>query len=211
MKTSENIAEATNLKGRSIDSINFLLDYWWLWLLLVVGAVLWLKFQRQQRVLAELDERADAAFGDVDAMLAERAALLQNLVTTVRSFAKMERDVINDVLLGRVDTIEALDGSLLSANTQIAGALQNLFSLSESYPTLASDGHFRGLRADLIRIEEKLTASRKFYNLSVEEMNAVRRTFPASVFAQRMGVKDREKFTLGERRAEFAEPIAINL
>jgi LemA protein len=211
MQTSPTIAEATDLKGRAINAINFALDYWWLWIVLAI--VLWAgwKLFRQHQLLAELDERADAAFGDVDAMLMERKALLHNLSATVRSFANMEKGVINEVLLKRVDAIEALDGSLLSANTQIAGALQNLFSLNEQYPDLASDEHYQGLRADLIRTEEKLTAARKFYNLSVEEMNSVRRTFPARLFATKMGVNDREKFSLGERRAEFAEPVQLEI
>jgi LemA protein len=211
MQQSPTIAEATDLKGRTINAINFALDYWWLWVVLAIALWIVWKFYRQHKLLAELDERADAAFGDVDAMLMERKALLHNLSATVRSFANMEKGVIHEVLLKRVDAIDALDGSLLTANTQIAGALQNLFSLNDQYPDLASDEHYKGLRADLIRVEEKLTASRKFYNLSVEEMNSVRRTFPANLFAAKMGVKDREKFSLGERRAEFADPIQIEI
>lgn len=211
MSASGTIAEATDLRGRSINAINFLLDHWWVWLLALAALWLFLKLRGQQKLLAELDERADAAFGDVDAMLAERHALIENLASTVRGFAKLEKDTIQDVLLARVDALEALDGGLMSQNTQIGAALQNLFNLSEQYPTLASDGHYKGLRTDLIRIEEKLTASRKFYNLSVEEMNSVRRTFPANLFAGMMGVKDRKKFSLGERRAELADPIRVDV
>ncbi len=212
MTASQNIAQATDLEGRAITTINTALDYWWVGLLLVIGLWLLWSLRNQHKLLAEVDERADAAFGDIDAMLAERQALITNLSATVKAFAKMEKDVVTEVLLSRVDALEALDGgSVMGANNQMAGMLQNVFSVADNYPTLASDNHFRELRVDLVRIEEKLTASRKFYNLAVEESNALRRTFPASLFAKPMGVEKRDKFSVGERREILSEPIAVDL
>lgn len=214
MQTNQTIAEATNLKGRAIDAINWSLDHWYVWPLALAALWVALKVRNTHALLGELDERADAAFGDVDAMLAERQALIGNLVTVVRSFAAHEKQVINDVLLGRVDALEALargDGSVMGANQQMAGMLQNVFSMADQYPRLAADAHYHNLRTDLIRLEEKLTASRKFYNLAVEEANGVRRSFPANLIARLSPVAEREKFSLGERRAELAEPVAIPL
>jgi LemA protein len=109
-----------------------------------------------------------------------------------------------------VDALEAIGDAAIQTETQVANVLQNLFTVSEQYPELASAGHYSRLRDDLIRIEDRITAARKFYNLSVEELNAVRRAFPGNLLARRHAPM-REKFTLGERRAEFAEPINISL
>jgi LemA protein len=205
-----NFAQATDLTGRAIRSTNFLLDHWWLWLILLALLWLGLKIRSQHALVGKLDERADAAFGDIDAMLIERHTLIGNLAEVVRAFAAKEHDVIRDVLDARVDALEALsEGASVNA-TQIAGVLQNLFTVSENYPTLASSAHYSTLRADLIRIEERITAARRFYNLCVEELNATKRGFPGMLFARFAG-PSREKFSLGERRAEFAEPVTLSL
>ncbi|HUQ13854.1 MAG TPA: LemA family protein, partial [Novosphingobium sp.] len=88
--------------------------------------------------------------------------------------------------------------------------LANVWDVAESYPELASSQHFRELRFEMTRTEEKITAGRKFYNLAVEEMNGVRRAFPGNLIAMfsKLGVYD--KFSLGERREAFAEPIRVS-
>src|SRR6201991_217797 len=201
--------QSIDWSGRLIRATNFALDQWWLWL--VIAAVLWLalKIRSQHALIAQLDERADAAFGDVDALLIERHTLIGNLVQVVRAFAEKEHAVIRDVLDARVDALEAIggDGAAIRTETQFANVLQNLFTVSEKYPELASADHYSTLRTDLIRIEDRITAARKFYNLAVEELNAIRRAFPGNLIARLGTNTTREKFTLGERRAEFAEPV----
>lgn len=213
MQFFETFAQSIDLSGRLIRVTNFALDHWWLWF--AIGAVLWLllKIRSQHALIAQLDERADAAFGDVDALLIERHALIGNLVEVVRAFAAKEHDVIRDVLDSRVDALEAIggEGAAIRTETQIANVLQNLFTVSEKYPALASAAHYSGLRDDLIRIEDRITAARKFYNLAVEELNAIRRAFPGNLIARFEPGPVREKFTLAERRSEFAEPVKISL
>lgn len=207
---NENFAQATDLAGRAIRSTNFLLDFWWLWAALVVLFIIAWKLYSQHALIGKLDERADAAFGDVDALLVERHTLIGNLAEIVRAFAAKEHDVIRDVLNARVDALEALsDGAGINAD-QVAGVLQNMFTVSENYPSLASSAHYASLRSDLLRIEERITAARRYYNLCVEELNAVKRAFPGNLISRNSGAR-REKFNLGERRAEFAEPVKIAL
>jgi LemA protein len=203
-------AQATDLNGRAIRLTNFLLDHWWLWLVLVGLLWLVLKVRSQHALVGQLDERADAAFSDVDALLIERHTLIGNLAEVVRAFASKEHAVIRDVLEARVNALEALsDGAGVNA-TQVAGVLQNLFTVSENYPTLASSAHYSTLRTDLIRVEERITAARRFYNMCVEELNANKRAFPGLLFVRFAG-PPREKFSLGERRTEIAEPVTLRL
>ena len=196
-----------------VRATNFALDHWWIWLLAAAAIWLILKIRSQHALIAQLDERADAAFGDVDALLIERHTLIGNLVEIVRAFAAKEHQVIRDVLDARVDALEAMSakGAVIQSESQIANVLQNLFTVSEKYPELASGAHYATLRSDLIRIEDRITAARKFYNLAVEELNSVRRAFPGNFIAMIGHNPPREKFALGERRAELAEPVKIAL
>jgi len=211
--TDQTFSQAIDLSGRLVYATNFALDHWWIWLLAAAAIWLALKIRSQHALIAQLDERADAAFGDVDALLIERHSLIGNLVEVVRAFAAREHQVIRDVLDARIDALEAISksGAVIQSESQIANVLQNLFTVSEKYPELASAAHYSSLRSDLVRIEDRITAARKFYNLAVEELNSVKRAFPGNFIAMMGHNPPREKFALGERRAEFAEPVKITL
>ena len=152
--TDQTFSQAIDLSGRMVRAANFALDHWWVWLLAAAAIWLMLKIRSQHALIAQLDERADAAFGDVDALLVERHSLTGNLVEIVRSFAAKEHEVIRDVLEGRVKALEAISGkgSAIQADAQFANVLQNLFTVSEKYPQLASAAHYGTLRTDLMRI-----------------------------------------------------------
>jgi len=205
----QSFAEATDLSGRLINATNFVLDHWWLWLLLGAGLWLFLRIRRQHELLGSLDERCEAAFADIDALLAERHALIGNLVETVKGFAGQEHRVLKDVIDARARAMESAGNARMEAETQIGQSLISLFAVTENYPALASSTHFSELRAELTRMEDRITAGRRFYNLSVEELNAVRRAFPGNLVARATTIGRHDKFTLGERRAEFAEPVKV--
>jgi LemA protein len=208
--SSQSFFEATDISGRLIRATNFALDHWWVWL--IVGMIIWsaLRIRSQHALIAQLDERADASFGDVDALLLERHSLIANLVEVVRAFAAQEQSIVRDVLDARVDALEAIGDAGITTGPQVAVSLQNLFSVSEQYPDLACEAHFASLRLDLIRIEDRITAARKFYNLAVEELNSVRRAFPGNLISRSDESPAREKFSLGERRAEFSEAVKVS-
>lgn len=204
----ETFWQAIDLWERAVAAANTLLDLWWLWL--VLGFVLWLalRIRAQHALIAQLDERADAAFGDVDALLLERKTLIGNLVEVVRAYAAKEHEVIRDVLSARVEAISELgEGAMIGQ--QNAAFLQNLVSLGENFPELESGSHFAALRTDLVRIEDRITAARKFYNLAVEELNSVARAFPGNLIASFGRLPLREKFSLGERRGAYEETAQI--
>ena len=105
-----------------------------------------LEIRSQHALIAQLDQRADAAFGDVDALLIERHTLIGDLVEIVRAFAAREQQVIRDVLDARVDALEAISkgGGAIQSETQIANVLpEDLFTVSEKYPELASGAPLR--------------------------------------------------------------------
>ncbi|HEY0960592.1 MAG TPA: LemA family protein [Novosphingobium sp.] len=208
--TEQTFAEATDLAGRSIRATNFLLDNWWLWLLLAVAVWLFLRLRKQHELLSQLDERCEATFADIDALLTERNALIGNLVETVKGFAGQEHKVLKDVIDARAAAMASVGRAHLQGETQIGQSVNSLFAISENYPELASSAHFQGLRAEMTRMEDRITAARRFYNLSVEELNAVRRSFPGNLIDRFTPFGRHDKFSLGEKREAFAEPIKVS-
>jgi LemA protein len=201
--------EAIDFWGRLTRGTNFLLDNWWLWQLIAFALWLFVALRNQHAILGKLDERCEAAFGDIDALLTERNALIGNLVEAVKGFAGQEHKVLKDVIDARAAAMASAGRSSVEADTQIGQSLNSLFAISENYPQLASSQHFSELRSELTRMEDRITAARRFYNLSVEELNGVRRAFPGIMIDKFQPFGRHEKFSLGERRAQFAEPVKI--
>ena len=167
---------------------------------------------RTHNRLVALDQRCDTAFGDIDVHLKHRHNLIPPLVETVRGFAKHENDILLGVTQARAEALQAASpGMRLTAEKNLTQNINALIGMAERYPELKASTHFSELRRELVDAENRITASRRFYNLAVEELNAIRRAFPGNLIA-RLGTNTaREKFTLGERRAEFAEPVKIAL
>ncbi|HUQ12697.1 MAG TPA: LemA family protein, partial [Novosphingobium sp.] len=120
---NQTFSEATNLFGRSVDFTNFFLDNWPLWILVLAAAWLFLTVRAKHQLLGELDERCEAAFGDIDALLVERDALIPNLVEAVKGFAGQEHKVLKDVIDARARATSATGGARLDAATQVGQAL----------------------------------------------------------------------------------------
>jgi len=210
MAKPETFAEATDIWSRLVGATNFVLDYWWLWLLLGFALWLFLKLRAQHELLGNLDERCGSAFADIDAILAERHALIPNLVETVKGFAGQEHKVLKDVIDARARAIATAGPSRLEAETQIGQSIMSLMAFTENYPEIASSSHFAELRGELTRIEDRISAARRFYNLAVEEEQAVRRAFPGNLLAAITPSVGHQRFTLGEKREDFAEPVKVS-
>jgi len=140
---AQTFSEATNLFGRSVDFTNFVLDNWPLWVLVLAATWLLLTLRAKHELLGELDERCEAAFADMDALLAERHALIPNLVETVKAFAAQEHTVLKDVIDARARATSATGAARLDAEARVGQALANVWDIAESYPELASSTHFR--------------------------------------------------------------------
>ena len=207
---TQTFAEATGLWERAVNATNFMLDHWWVWLFL--GFALWLvlKARFQHALLGELDERCAAAQSDIDALLDERHALIGNLNDTVKGFAGQEHKVLKDVIDARARAMATAGSAKLEAEVQVGQSLNSLWAITENYPQLASSSHFAELRSELVRTEDRINAARRFYNLTVEELNGVRRAFPYNVIDAGAKTADHEKYSLGENRPQFDQPVKVS-
>ena len=134
--------------------------------------------------LVAMRQRTNQAFADIDVQLKQRHDLIPNLVETVKGYATHERGTLEAVVQAR-NAAMAAPGveQKVAAENALTGALRQLFALSESYPDLRANQNFQQLQAELSDIENKLAASRRFFNNAVQEYNTGIQQFPASLFA----------------------------
>src|SRR5271168_5117485 len=153
--------------------------------------------------LVSMRQRVDQAFADVDVQLRQRHDLIPNLVETVKGYAAHERGTLDEVVKARNAAIAAQGlAQQAAAENMLTGALRQLFALSEAYPDLKASANFQQLQAELSDLENKIAASRRFFNSAVQEYNTGIQRFPAALFAGTFGFTRKEFFDLGASRTE---------
>jgi LemA protein len=180
----------------------------WIVIAVVVMIVLWLIMTYNG--LIALRQRVDQAFADIDVQLKQRHDLIPNLVETVKGYAAHERGTLDEVIKARNAAVAAPTvDQKVAAENMLSGALRQMFALAESYPNLKANQNFQQLQMDLSDIENKLAASRRFYNNAVQEYNTGIQQFPAGIVAGSLGFHAKTFFDLGEQRATFDQAPAV--
>jgi LemA protein len=168
-------------------------------LIIIVGIYFWSTYNG----LITLKNRVDEAWSDITVQLKRRADLIPNLVSSVKGYAAHESGVFEAVTAARAATINATTPAQAGvAENQMQGALKSIFAVAEAYPQLQASQNFLELQAQLVDTEDKIQASRRFYNGGVRDFNTKIQTFPNNQFAKRLGFSARDFF-------EVADPTAI--
>jgi len=141
------------------------------------------------------EERAKAAWADVQNQYQRRADLIPNLVATVQGYAKQERDVLVEVTNARaratsvqVSPDQLRDPKAVQQFADAQGALSQslgrLLLVVEKYPDLKSNQNFLALQSQLEGTENRITIARRDYNEAVRRYNTEIRTFPSLIGAR---------------------------
>src|ERR1700745_3482682 len=135
--------------------------------------------------LVSMRQRVNQSFADIDVQLRQRHDLIPNLVETVKGYAAHERGTLEAVIQARNAAVAASGGqgsaAQVGAENALSGALRQIFALSESYPDLKANANFQQLQAEISDIENKIAASRRFFNNAVSEYNTGIQQFPAAL------------------------------
>ena len=168
-------------------------------------------------------ERAEAAWADVQSQYQRRADLVPNLVATVQGAAIQERTTLTDVINARaratagnvsadyLDNPQAFQ-QYQQAQGQLSGALSRLLVTVEAYPQLQANQNFLTLQSQLEGTENRIQIARRDYNEAVRDYNTTLRTFPQVIWAKTLhgGSKPMQLFT-ATAEAQAAPQVNFNL
>lgn len=161
--------------------------------------------------LVKLRNRRQNAFADIDVQLRQRHDLVPQLVETVKGYASHEKELLLRVTEARTAAMAA--GSIddkIKAEQQLTAALQGLKVQVEAYPDLKANQNFLQLQEELSDIENKLAASRRFFNGATTEYNNAVESFPGNLIARNFGFQREVFFDLGtDTRKQMEEPPKI--
>jgi LemA protein len=176
------------------------------WIILGVVVVLVLFVITTYNGLVTLRQRVNQSFADIDVQLKQRHDLIPNLVETVKGYAAHERGTLEAVVQARNAAVTAQGpAQQAAAENALTGALRQIFALQEAYPNLKANENFQQLQSELTDLENKIAASRRFFNNAVQEYNTGIQRFPAAMFAGMLGFTEKQFFDLGTERQTVAE------
>ncbi len=165
---------------------------------IVLGIVLlylWLTYNG----LVTAKMRIAEALSHIDVQLKRRTDLIPNLIETVKGYAKHEKELLENITKARTSLMKASSTETKAkANNELTDTLKSLFAVSENYPQLKANENFGKLQDELSDTENKIAASRQFYNSNVLDFNTKIATFPSSIIANLFNFKAAEFFAATE-------------
>ena len=176
-------------------------------LVVIVGIFLWATYNG----LVKLNVRVQEAWSDITVQLKRRADLIPNLIESVKGYAAHEKEVFQAVTEARANVLNATEkgpAEAAKAENQFEGALKSLFAVSEAYPELRASENFQQLQAELVDTEDKIQASRRFYNGGVRDLNTKIQQFPSNLVAGMVGFTNKEFFEV-EDMASVEKPVEV--
>ena len=182
-----------------------------LWVVLGLVAVLAIFLWVTYNGLVRLNVRVQEAWSDITVQLKRRADLIPNLIEAVKGYAKHESQVFNDVTEARANVLNATQqgpAATAKAENQFEAALKSLFAVSEAYPQLRASENFQQLQNELVDTEDKIQASRRFYNGGVRDLNTKIQVFPNNIFAGMLGFTNKEFFEVDDM-ASVEKPVSV--
>jgi len=173
-------------------------------IILIALAVIVLYFILVYNSLVTLRVRVKESWSDIQVQMKRRYDLIPNLVNTVKGYAKHEKSTLENVTKARTAAMKNKGDPASQAKDEniLSGALKSIFALSENYPDLKANHNFLELQRELTDTEDKIQASRRFYNSNVRSINMAVQHFPKNIIANAMGFKKMNFFEVDESEAK---------
>jgi LemA protein len=149
--------------------------------------------------LITLRNRTKEAWSDIDVQLKRRHDLIPNLLESVKGYMKHERELLENITKARSAAMTAQTAGNTGELAKQEGVLGNLLGglrvAMEAYPDLKANTNMGQLMDELSDTENKIQASRRFYNGMVRDFNTKIEVFPNNLLA---GMLKFEKYAFFE-------------
>lgn len=166
-----------------------------MWIILAVVVVLAVWMVGIYNNLVKLRNNRENAFANIDVQLKQRHDLVPQLVATVKGYATHERELLESVTRARTQAMQAVTiNDKIQAENMLSQALSGLKVAVEAYPELKANQNFLHLQQEVADLENKLAATRRFFNSATRELNNAVQTFPSVLVAGMFGFRREPMF-----------------
>ncbi len=179
--------------------------YWIIAIFVLI--VLWVIYAYNRFITLRF--RAQEALSDIDVQLKRRFNLIPNLVEAVKGYMAHERGVLENVTQARAQ-VASSKGTPIEregAENALSNTLKTLFAVAENYPDLKANANFLDLQRELADTENKIQASRRFFNTTVRDLNTKINSFPSNLIASIFGFGEEKFFEVDS--AQEREAVSV--
>jgi len=182
------------------------------WIIIGIAVLLVLYCISLYNRLVSYRNTRENAFADIDVQLKQRHDLIPQLVEAVKGYMKHENETLVQLTKARTEALRATTiDEKIEAENKVSSALNGLKVSVEAYPDLKASTNFLQLQGEIADVENKLAASRRYFNSATKEYNNAVETFPANIVSGMFGFRREKMFDLGDsQRAQLDQAPKIS-
>ena len=170
-------------------------------ILILVILICWFVFSYNGLVAKK--QRVKEASSDILVQLKRRFDLIPNLVETVKGYTKHEAETLEKITEMRSkinDSKNIIETDKI--NKEISKDIKSFLVSVEAYPELKANENFLQLQKELADTENKIQASRRFYNNIVKEYNIAIHSIPTNLVASLLKYTEEPLLDISEEEKE---------
>jgi len=163
----------------------------------VVGLILFIYTLSTYNKMVKYRNKVEESLSLVDVQLKQRFDMIPNLVNTVKGYAKHEKEVFNEIAeLRNIATTTTDEKEKIECANKMLPKIRQIVAIAENYPKLKADALFANLMDELVLVEDKIVAARRFYDSNVNSYNTLVESMPSGIIAKMYGFARLELFAI---------------
>ena len=154
--------------------------------LVVIGLILWVISIYNRFV--SLKNSSEATLGQIRVAMKKRLDMIDQLLGSVRVYAKFEKETLERVTAMRASVASASPGDLNKVEAESRSIFGRLLAVMENYPDLKTVGTVTSMMDSVKQLEDEIARQRYTYNNISQEFNTMVDTIPSNFVARLMGL-----------------------
>ncbi len=154
--------------------------------LIIVGLIIWIIGIYNRFV--SLRNSSEATLGQIRVAMKKRLDMIEQLLGSVKSYAKFEKETFERVTAMRASVATASPGDLTKIEAESRSIFGRLLAVMENYPDLKTVTTVTSMMDSIKGLEDEIARQRYTFNNISQEFNTMMDTIPSNFVAKLMGL-----------------------
>jgi LemA protein len=154
--------------------------------LVIIVLVLWIVSIYNRFV--SLKNASEATLGQIRVAMKKRLDMIEQLLGSVKSYAKFEKETLEKVTAMRASVATASPGDLNKVEAESRSIFGRLLAVAENYPDLKTSGTVMSMMDSVKSLEDEIGRQRYTFNNISQEFNTMMGTIPSNFVGKLMGL-----------------------
>jgi LemA protein len=154
--------------------------------LVIVVLILWVISIYNRFV--SLRNSSEATLGQIRVAMKKRLDMIEQLLGSVKSYAKFEKETLEKVTAMRASVATASPGDLNKVETESRSIFGRLLAVMENYPDLKTVTTVTSMMDSIKNLEDEIARQRYTYNNISQEFNTMMDTIPSNIIGRMIGL-----------------------